>query len=132
MKWRYKFAAQMDTNDADYVYTSGAIGTFDDGDLNQMKAVHMIMMYLNCYASKFDDGHANRDDVREAFEAKCQEYGLEEADYEDFDLDMYDYRPRDPNDDSHAHGLSFTFTRVPADVKEENVDEYCLRQYYNV
>lgn len=122
----------MDTNDADYVYKSGALGTFDDGDLNQMIAVHMTMMYLNCYADKFADGYADSDEVRTAFEEKCKEYGLEEAEYKNFDIEACYYKPRDPNDCSYAHDLEFTFNRIPADVKEENVDEYCLRQYYNV
>lgn len=48
----------------------------------------MIMMYLNCYAEKFDDGYA--DDLR------------------------------------------FSFTRLPVDVIEQNIDEYSIKQYYNV
>ena len=132
MKWRYKYEGSMDTNDADYVYNSGELGIFDDGNLNDMKKVHMMMMYLNAYASKFDDGHADCDEVRKAFKEKCKSYGLEEADYKDFYLDMYDYKPSDPNDDSYAHDLGFSFTRVPADVVEESVDEHYLRRYYKV
>lgn len=64
MKWKYKYEAGMDTNDADYVYQSGELGVFDD--------------------------------------------------------------------DSCAHDLGFSFSRLPADVIEQNVDDYCLRQYYNV
>ena len=101
MKWKYKYEAGMDTNDADYVYQSGELGVFDD-------------------------------EVREAFIEKCKSYGLEEADYKNFYVDGYDYRPRDPNDDSCAHDLGFSFSRLPVDVIEQNVDEYCLRQYYNV
>lgn len=132
MKWKYKYEAGMDTNDADYVYQSGSLGIFDDSDLEQMKAVHMTMMYLNCYAEKFDDGYADSDEVREAFIEKCKSYGLEEADYKNFHVDGYDYKPRDPNDDSNAHDLGFSFTRIPADVIEQNVDEYSIKQYYNV
>lgn len=132
MKWRYKYEAGMDTNDADYVYQSGVLGTFDDSDLEQMKAVHMTMMYLNAYAEKFDDGYADSDEVREAFVEKCKSYGLEESDYKNFEIDAYDYKPRDPNDDSNAHDLGFSFSRIPADVIEQNVDEYSLKQYYNV
>lgn len=132
MKWKYKYEAGMDTNDADYVYQSGSLGIFDDSDLEQMKAVHMTMMYLNCYAEKFDDGYADSDEVREAFIEKCKSYGLEEADYKNFDVDGYDYKPRDPNDDSNAHDLGFSFSRIPADVIEQNVDEYSIKQYYNV
>lgn len=72
------------------------------------------------------------DEVRKAFVEKCKAYGLEEADYKNFYVDAYDYKPRDPNDDSCAHDLGFSFTRLPADVVEQNVDEHCLRQYYNV
>lgn len=132
MKWRYKYEAGMDTNDADYVYQSGVLGIFDDSDLEQMKAVHMTMMYLNAYAEKFDDGYADSDEVREAFVEKCKSYGLEESDYKNFEIDAYDYKPRDPNDDSNAHDLGFSFSRIPADVIEQNVDEYSLKQYYNV
>ena len=132
MKWNYKYEASMDTNDADYVYQSGSLGIYDDGNLEDMKDVHMKMMYLNCYAAKFDDGYADDDEVREAFKAKCKSYGLEEADYKVFHVDGYDYTPRDPNDDSVAHDLEFSFSRIPADVKEEGVDEHCLKQYYNV
>ena len=132
MKWRYKYEGSMDTNDGDYVYSSGALGAYDDGDLNHMKEVHMMMMYMNAYADNFDEGHADCDKVRKAFEEKCKSYGLEEADYKNFHLDMYDYKPDDPNDDSYAHNLEFTFSRIPADVTEEHVDEFCLRQYYNV
>lgn len=132
MKWRYKYEAGMDTNDADYVYQSGVLGTFDDSNLEQMKAVHMTMMYLNAYAEKFDDGYADSDEVREAFVEKCKSYGLEESDYKNFEVDAYDYKPRDPNDDSNAHDLGFSFSRIPADVIEQNVDEYSLKQYYNV
>lgn len=132
MKWRYKYKATMDTNDADYVYSSGELGIFDDTNIEQMKTVHMTMMYLSAYAEKFDDGHADSDEVQKAFVKKCKSYGLEEADYNDFYVDAYDYKPQDPNDDSFAHDLRFSFSRVPADVVEQNVDEYCLRQYYNV
>ena len=34
--------------------------------------------------------------------------------------------------DSCAHDLGFSFTCLSADVIEQNVDDYCLRQYYNV
>lgn len=132
MKWRYKFEGSMDTNDADYVYSSGDLGVFDDGNLNDMKKVHMMMMYMNVYAGYFDDGRADNDEVEKAFAERCKSYGLEESDYKDFYLDMFDYEPRDPNDDSNAHSLSFTFSRIPADVVEERVDEFCMRQYYNV
>lgn len=132
MKWRYEYEGSMDTNDADYVYQSGQLGIFDDGNIDDMKKVHMMMMYLNAYAEKFDDGRADSDEVRKVFEEKCKSYGLEEADYKDFHIYAYDYKPSDPNDDSNAHDLEFTFTRIPADVVEENVDEYCLRQYYKV
>ena len=132
MKWRYKYEVSMDTNDGDYVYSYGYLGAYDDGDMNHMKEVHIKMMYLNAYADNFDDGHADCDKVRAAFEEKCKSYGLEEEDYKNFSLDMYDYKPDDPNDESHAHDLEFTFSRIPADVTEERVDEFCLRQYYNV
>ena len=132
MKWNYKYESSMDTNDADYVYQSGSLGIYDDGNLEDMKDVHMKMMYLNCYAEKFDEGHADGDEVRKAFVEKCKEYGLEEADYKAFYVDGYDYQPRDPNDDSYAHDLEFSFSRIPADVKFESVDEYSLKQYYNV
>lgn len=131
MKWRYTYEASMDTNDADYVYSSGELGVYDDSDIAQMKKVHMTMMYLNAYAENFDDGHADDDEVQKTFVEKCKLYGLEEADYDDFCVEAYYYKPRDPNDDSFAHDLGFSFTRVPADVVEQNVDEYCLRQYYN-
>ena len=132
MNWLYKYEGSMDTNDADFVYSSGELGTFDDSDPNQMKEVHLMMMYMNSYASKFDEGTADCDEVRKSFREKCESYGLKEADYKDFHLGMYDYKPRDPNCDSYAHDLQFTFTRIPADVQEESVDEYCLTQYYNV
>ena len=132
MKWRYEYESSMDTNDADWVYQSGQLGIFDDGNLNDMKKVHMMMMYLNAYASKFDEGSADSDEVRQEFVEQCKSYGLEETDYKDFQLYAYDYKPRDPNCDSYAHDLQFSFTRVPADVVEESVDEYCLRQYYKV
>ena len=132
MKWNYKYESSMDTNDADYVYQSGSLGVYDDANLEDMKDVHMKMMYLNCYAEKFDEGHADGDEVRKAFVEKCKEYGLEEADYKNFYVDSYDYKPLDPNDDSYAHDLEFSFSRIPADVKFESVDEYSLKQYYNV
>ena len=131
MRWRYKYKASMDTNDADYVYSSGELGIFDDTNIEQMKTVHMTMMYLNAYAKNFDDGRADDDEVQKTFVEKCKLYGLEEADYNDFCIEAYDYKPIDPNDDSFAHDLGFSFTRIPADVVEQNVDEYCLRQYYN-
>lgn len=105
------------------------VSVYDDSDLEQMKDVHMTMMYLNAYAEKFDEGSADDDEVRDAFEKKCKEYGLEEADYKDFYVDGYYFKPRDPNDDSYAHDLEFSFSRIPANVKEESVDEYCLKQY---
>jgi len=132
MKWTYKYEAEMDTNDGDYIYKSGELGVYDDADIEQMKAVHMTMMYLNAYAEKFDDGNADDDEVREAFAEKCKSYGLEEADYKNFHIDGYHYKPRDPNCDSNAHDLEFSFKRLPADVVEQNVDEFGLRQYYNV
>lgn len=97
-----------------------------------MKTVHMTMMYLNCYAKKFDDDYADDDEVREAFIEKCKSYGLEEADYKNFYIDGCDYMPSDPNDDSYADDLRFSFTRLPVDVIEQNIDEYSIKQYYNV
>lgn len=132
MKWRYEYEGSMDTNDGDYVYSSGTLGVFDDGNIDDMKAVHQMMMYMNAYADNFDEGRADYDKVREAFAEKCKSYGLEELDYKNYHLDMYDYKPDDPNDDSYAHDLEFTFKRIPADVVEERVDEFCLRQYYSV
>lgn len=122
----------MDINNGDYVYRSGELGIFDDSDLEQMKTVHMTMMYLNCYAEKFDDGYADDDEVREAFIEKCKSYGLEEADYKNFYIVGCDYMPSDPNDDSYADDLRFSFTRLPVDVIEQNIDEYSIKQYYNV
>lgn len=132
MKWNYKYESAMDTNDGDYVYQSGSLGVYDDADIEQMKDAHMKMMYLNAYAEKFDEGYADEDEVRKIFVEKCKGYGLEEVDYKDFHICAYDYTPRDPNDDSYAHDLEFSFTRLPADVQEESVHEYCLKQYYNV
>lgn len=34
--------------------------------------------------------------------------------------------------DSNSHDLRFSFIRLSADVIEQNVDEYSIRQYYNV
>ena len=62
MLWTYSFEAEMDTNDADFVQESGELGTFDDAKLDDMIQVHMMMTYLNCYGSNFDEGHADEDD----------------------------------------------------------------------
>ena len=34
--------------------------------------------------------------------------------------------------DSNSHDLGFSFICLSADVIEQNVDEYSIRQYYNV
>ena len=105
---------------------------YKEVDIRANKIKELKEMGINPYAEKFDDGYADDDEVRKAFVEKCKAYGLEEADYKNFYVDAYDYKPRDPNDDSGAHDLGFSFTRLPADVIEEDVDEHCLKQYYNV
>lgn len=132
MLWTYKYEAEMDTNDADYVQESGELGTFDDAKLDDMIQVHMMMIYLNCYGSNFDEGRADEDEVREEFETACKNYGIPEDKYKNFYLDAYDYRPSDPNDDSYAHDLYFSFTRMPADTRVESVDEGNIKQYLKV
>lgn len=132
MLWTYKFEAEMDTNDADYVQESGELGTFDDANLDDMIQVHMMMIYLNCYGNNFDEGHADSDEVREEFEEACKKYGIPEDKYKNFELDAYNYRPSDPNDDSYAHDLYFNFTRMPADTRVESVDEENIKEYLKV
>jgi hypothetical protein len=35
---------------------------------------------------------------------------------------MYTYMPRDPEDDSRAHDLRVSFTKIPGEVSESSVD----------
>jgi hypothetical protein len=134
MKWTYKFEAQMDTNDADYVEKSGELGTYDDTDMEEMLIVHLQMLYLNCYAGRFDDGYADEEEVMKDFTDAAHGYGITDGEIDWFIekhmRDEWEFKPRDPNDDSRAHDLYFTFSRIPANVKEEGVDADDIRTYF--
>lgn len=133
MKWRYKFEAQMDCNDADYAKESGELGEFDDTKEKDMLKVHLQMLFMNCYADIFDDGYANDDKVMTHFYKEAHKFGIKDKELEKFikkDL-IHDYQwlPNDPNDDSYAHDLYFTFYRIPADIDEESVDADDITNY---
>ena len=133
MKWLYKFEAEMDTNDADYVKESGELGTFDDTNEHDMLTVHLQMLFMNCYGDVFDEGYADDDKVMEHFYKEAHNVGITDDELEKFienDLiDDYHWKPDDPNCDSHAHDLWFSFHRIPADVVEESVDSDDITNY---
>lgn len=133
MLWRYKFEAEMDCNDGDYARNNGNLGTFDDANLKDMLKVHLQMMYMNSYAEVFDDGYADEEKVMKHFYNEAHSYGITDDELNAFiehDLmDEYEWLPDDPNDDSNAHDLSFAFSRVPADVKEEIVNAHNITYY---
>lgn len=133
MQWRYKFEAEMDCNDADYAKESGELGVFDDTKEEDMIKVHLQMLYMNCYADVFDDGYANDDKVIERFCKEAHAFGITDDELDKFienDLiDDYEWKPDDPNNDSNAHDLWFSFYRIPADVVEEDVDSDDITNY---
>ena len=56
MKWTIKWDAQADSNDADYIYTHGTLGVFDDENKEQMQKLLFKMRMAEYAEQTFDDG----------------------------------------------------------------------------
>lgn len=140
MKWTIKWESSMDTNDADYVYDSGEYGDVDDNNPKDMKELAFTQAAVEYCCDNYDDGYLNLDDdeyrklmvnnefllsiaTKEEIEEFCNDF-----DFRDL---AYDYRPRDPNDCSYAHDLSVTWSRIPADVQELDVDDNWVKTCLN-
>jgi hypothetical protein len=131
MQWEYKYKGQMDCNDADYVYSQGSLGTYDDNNRSDMVELFLTIILLNKFASEYDDGTYDREKVLKLFRTECSNTPISKDEVEKFITDnhldqsifdfVYDFMPRDPNDDSNAHDLSFDFYRIPSGIKEEPV-----------
>lgn len=131
MQWEYKYKGKMDCNDADYVYSQGSLGTYDDNNRSDMVDLFLTIILLNKFASEYDDGTYDREKVLKLFRSECANTPISKDEVEKFIADnhldqsifdfVYDFMPRDPNDDSNAHDLSFDFYRIPSGIKEEPV-----------
>lgn len=136
MKWKILWNSEMDTNDADYVKDSGVYGIVDDENAEEVKELALTEQAVTFCALNFDDGSVNIDEEELAALMKdkshdynfIKEIGITDEEIDAFLKDieiwnlMYEYKPRDPNDDSNAHDLDVNFKRVPADYKEEDLD----------
>lgn len=131
MQWTYKYKGRLDCNDADYVYSQGSLGTYDDNNRSDMVELFLTIILLNKFAGEYDDGTYDREKVLNLFRKECAATPISKDEVEQFIVDnhldksifdfVYDFIPRDPNDDSHAHDLSFDFYRIPSGIKEEPV-----------
>ena len=132
MQWQYKYKGRMDCNDADYVYSQGSVGTYDDSARSDMVELFLTIILLNTFASEYDDGTYDRKKVLKLFRSECANTPISKDEVEKFIEDnnleksifdfVYDFMPNVPNDDSHAHSLSFSFYRIPCGIKEEPVN----------
>lgn len=136
MKWKILWNSEMDTNDADYVKDSGVYGIVDDENAEEVKELALTEQAVTFCALNFDDGGVQIDEEELAalMKDKSHDYNfIKEIGITDEEIDaflknvniwdlMYEYEPRDPNDDSNAHDLDVNFKRVPADYKEEDLD----------
>lgn len=139
MQWQYKYKGKMDCNDADYVYSQGSIGTYDDTNRSDMVEVFLTIILLDKFAEEYDDGTYDREKVLDSFRSACANTPISKDEVEKFIADnhledsifdfVYDFMPRDPNDDSNAHDLSFDFYRIPCGIKEEPVYSTQLKQF---
>jgi hypothetical protein len=139
MQWQYKYKGKMDCNDADYVYSQGSIGTYDDNNRSDMVELFLTIILLDKFAGEYDAGTNDREKVLNLFRSECANTPISKDEVEKFISDhyldesifdfVYDFMPRDPNDDSNAHDLSFDFYRIPCGIKEEPVYSAQVQQF---
>ena len=140
MKWTIKWESSMDTNDADYVYDSGEWGDVDDTNPDDMKQLAFTQAAVEYCCDNFDEGSLDLDEDQLRELMVNDEFLLSIATKEEIekfcaDIDVwdlaYDYRPNDPNDCSYAHNWSVEWSRIPADVKELDVDGKWIKTCLN-
>lgn len=140
MKWTIKWEAQADSNDADYIYTHGTLGVFDDENKEQMQKLLFNMRMAEYAEQTFDDGWfhnvCEREELIDSLSADGKlpkdvvtklvdkEIGDENDDcFEDHLKDwLNEFVPDDPEDDSLAHDLRITWTKIPGEVRESSFD----------
>lgn len=140
MKWTIKWDSRADSNDADYIYTHGTLGVFDDEDKEQMQKLLFNMRMAEYAEREFDDGgfHSvcDREELIDSLSADGklpkdvvtkfvdEEIGDENDEWFEDNLKDWldDFVPRDPEDDSHAHHLRVSWTKIPGEVIESSFD----------
>ena len=138
MKWKILWDSEMDTNDADYVKDNGEYGIVDDENPEEMKELALTEQALDFCALNFDDGSCQIDEEELAALMKdgnhkynfIKDIGITDEEIDAFIKEhigevwdfLYEYTPRDPNDDSNAHDLNIHFRKVPADYKESDLE----------
>lgn len=138
MKWTIKWASRADSRDADYIRTHGTLGVYDDENKEQMQELLFNMRMANYAEREFRDGGfpgvGDREELIDSvtLEEKLprdvvtklvnKEIGDENDDYFKDNLKdwLREFVPDDPEDDSRAHGLRISWTKIPGEVKESS------------
>lgn len=140
MKWTIKWDSVADSNDADYIRKHGTLGVYDDENKEQMKRLLIIIRAVDSMADCLDYGSwdfdydklvsdiadgtvVTEEDAVEWIKKNICDDPSDEDTFHDCAWDfMYTYMPRDPEDDSRAHDLRVSFTKIPGEVSESRVD----------
>lgn len=141
MKWTIKWDSVADSNDADYIRKHGTLGVYDDENPAQMKNLLIILRAVDSLAGCLDYGDwnfdyerlvddiadgtvvTNEDAIEWIKKNICSDPTDEDAFHDcAWDFMFYSYMPRDPEDDSRAHDLRVSFTKIPGEVSESSVD----------
>lgn len=140
MKWTIKWDSVADSNDADYIRKHGSLGVYDDENPEQMKKLLIIIRAVDSLSNCLDYGSWNFDyaelvddisdgsivteeDAKAWIKDNICDDPTDEDCFNDCAWDfMHYYMPRDPEDDSRAHDLRVSFTKIPGEVSESSVD----------
>lgn len=132
MKWRVSWKSQMDCNDADYSYEEGEYGIVDDTKLKDMQKLALEVEAAEFHCEHYDDGYADYEPEELSEHLKKQRIiqrlmipcDMIEKFAGEFDGD--EYEPRDPTGWGGGHDLCISFSRLPADAKEEDITDRFL------
>jgi hypothetical protein len=140
MKWTIKWDSVADSNDADYIRKHGTLGVYDDENPAQMKKLLILIRAVDSMADCLDYGSwdfdydklvddiadgtvVTEEDAVEWIKKNICDDPSDEDTFHDCAWEfMYNYMPRDPEDDSRAHDLRVSFTKIPGEVSESSVD----------
>lgn len=133
MEYRYTLNIEEDTNDADYINETTDLGVYDSDNKEDMDFIKFALLVLDC--CELDDGY-------HTFDLETIKEGIKKADIDLKKIDKSIAKAYDNNDDEklnsaledylwewephmdncdYSHDLSYTLTRVPADVIKEDV-----------
>ncbi|MBQ6628779.1 MAG: hypothetical protein IJH65_08190 [Methanobrevibacter sp.] len=159
MKWDYEIELTVDTNDADYIHESYGIGTYDDdNEVDQRALAAEVLVYQNF---EVDDGESDFD--LDNYLEDLHKFGLKPSDrceeWRKYDYIMEylygDNNTKNPDDDMEEwkeeveeeigdclphmdncwnnHSFSYELTRRPAGTREESCEyNYDAESYKDI